>query len=57
MKLPTGKVHLCQKSKVSLRLRGYKAGTVTLKIFLENRILKRQTSAAPFSTIGLLIPF
>ena len=43
MKLPTRKVHLCQKSKVSLRLKGYKAGTITLKIFLGKRILMCQT--------------
>ena len=39
MKSPTGKIHLCQKSKVSLRLKGFKAGTITLKIFLMRQIL------------------
>ena len=58
MKSATGKVHhVCQKSKVPLKLKGYKAGTITLKIFLEKRILMHHTSAAPFSTIRFLIPF
>ena len=51
------KVHLRQKSKVPLRVKGYKAGTITLKIFLEKRILMCQTLAAPFSITRFLIPF
>ena len=31
--------------------------TITLKIFLEKRILMRQTLATPFLTIRFLIPF
>ena len=38
MKSPTGRVHLWQKLKVPLRLKRYKAGTITLTIFLEKRI-------------------